>query len=93
MEPIGLGYACDGDGLKELEYGVVECPWHVFNKYSRDVVGVGCFVAKKESEGFVKDCGGEFAYDHVLCRGGVWLGFRPARGTRRWGQCWNRGRA
>ncbi len=33
--------------------------------------GPGAFVGRKESEGFVKDCGGEFAYDHVLCRGGV----------------------
>ena len=71
MEPIGWSYVCDGHGLKELEYGVMECLWHVFNKYSRDVVGAGCFVARKESEGFVKDCGGKFAYDHVLCRGGV----------------------
>ncbi len=71
MEPIGWSYACDGHGLKELEYGVVEYLWHVFNKYSGDVVGAGCFVARKESEGFVKDCGSEFAYDHVLCRGGV----------------------
>ncbi len=40
----------------------------MFNKYSRDVVRAGCFVARGESEGFVNDCGGEFAYDHVLCR-------------------------
>ncbi len=69
MDPIWWSYAGDGDGLKELEYGVVECLWHVYNKYSRDVVGAMCFVARKESEGFVEDCGGEFAYDHVLCRG------------------------
>jgi hypothetical protein len=69
VEPIGWSYAGDGHGLEELEYGVVECMWHVFNKYSRDVVGAGCFVAREESEGFVKDCGGEFAYAHVLCKG------------------------
>ena len=69
MEPIGWSYAGGGHGLKELEYGVVECLWHVFNKYSRDVVGAGYFVARAESEGFVKGCGGEFAYDRVLCRG------------------------
>ncbi len=69
MKPIGWSYSGDGHGLEELEYGVVECMWHVFNKYSRDVVGAGCFVAREESEGFVKDCGGEFAYDPVLCMG------------------------
>ncbi len=69
MGPIGWSYAGDGHGLEELEYGVVECMWHVFNKYSRDVVGAGCFVAREESEGFVEDCAGEFACDYVLCMG------------------------
>ncbi len=38
---MGWSYAGDGHGLKELEYGVVKCMLHVFNKYSRDVVGAG----------------------------------------------------
>ncbi len=69
MEPIGWSYTGDGHGLEELKYGVVECLWHVLNKYSQDVVGAGCFVAGEESEGFVKDYGDEFAYDRVLCGG------------------------
>ena len=66
MKPVGWGDAGDGHGLEELEYGVVKRLWHVFKEDSRNVVRTGCFVAREESEGFVKDCGGEFVYDHVL---------------------------
>jgi hypothetical protein len=48
----------------------MEFLWHVFNKYSWDIVGAGCFVARKKAEGFVEYGGGEFAYDHVLGRRG-----------------------
>ena len=69
MKPVGWGDAGDGHGLEELEYGVVKRLWHVFKEDSRNVVGTGCFVAGEEPKGFVKDCGGEFAYDHVLVGG------------------------
>ncbi len=49
----------------------MECLWYVFNKHSWNVVGARGFVAREESEGFVENGGGQFAYDHVLRREGV----------------------
>ncbi len=72
MEPIGWSYAVDGHGLKELEYGVVECQWHVFNKYSLDVVGAGCFVAMRSRKASLKIA--RVSLPMIMCCvGGVWL--------------------
>ncbi len=73
MKPFGWSHAGDGHGLEEMEYGIIECLWHVFNKHSWYVVGAGGFVACEASESLSENCGGQFAYDHVLERGrGGW---------------------
>ncbi len=71
MEPFGWCYAGDDHSLEELEYGVMECMWHVFNKHSWNVVEARGFVAREESKSFVENGGGKFAYDHVLLGEGV----------------------
>ncbi len=70
VEPVWWSYAGNGHRLEELEYGVMECLWHVFNKHSWNVVGAKGFVAREESDGFVENGGGRFADDHVLLREG-----------------------
>ena len=70
MELVGWSDAGDGHCLEELEYCVVELLWHVFDEYTWDVVGAGCFVARQKAESFVENGGCEFAYDHVFGRGG-----------------------
>ncbi len=50
MESVGWSYAGDGHSLEELEYGVMECLWHVFNKHSWNVVKARGFGAREESE-------------------------------------------
>ena len=57
--------------MEELEYGVMECLWHVFNKHSWNVLGARGFVAREESERFVENGGVKFTYDNVLLGEGV----------------------
>jgi hypothetical protein len=52
----------------------------VFNKYSRDVVGAGCFVAGEESEGFVKIAGVSLPMI-MCCVGGGVAGIAPNQGN------------
>ncbi len=79
VEPVGWSYAGDGHSLEELEYGIVECLWHVFNKHSWDVVGARGFVARKESKSYVEN-GGVTLPMIPCCRGEGGLELNLSRG-------------